>query len=478
MKRSKSSIATRFIELLCGLAVTASQAATNTSVVKMHVDPSAVTGRISPDFAGFGYETSAVAQSNYFSATNLVLLRLYDNLSPHGLIRIGGIISDHTQFIPDGVPVPKTQNEVTVINEANLKSLGDFARAAGWKVMWGLNLGTGSKDEAVREAVAVNAALGASLHSFQIGNEVEDLSRFGRDYTKYHTAYLEYKNAIRAVLPNAPFSGPDVVGNWKWLTNFADSEGADIQLITQHYYRGYAKNPGTTLARLLEPDAAFETRLAQLRQLSSDHQRGFRINEVNSFSGGGKPGVSDTFGSALWCLDYMFRLASFGCDGVNMETDVNQLGFISHYSPIMHDEAGHCTARPEYYGMLAFSLAGKGEMIGLTLDKTNPALSAYATKENGGPLWITAVNKDSSNGVLVKIDLPGGYGPVDVFRLAAPSLESKDHVTFAGTEVQPDGTWTPGPPEKCAVQDGTAELDLPCTSAVVLRLRLATGAGR
>jgi len=29
----------------------------------------------------------------------------------------------------------------------------------------------------------------------------------------------------------------------------------------------------------------------------------YRINEVNSFSGGGKEGISDTFGSALWCLD-------------------------------------------------------------------------------------------------------------------------------------------------------------------------------
>jgi hypothetical protein len=173
----------------------------------------------------------------------------------------------------------------------------------------------------------------------------------------------------------------------------------------------------------------------------------------------------------------MLRLASFGCEGVNMETDINQLGFISHYSPIVHDEAGHCNARPEYYGMLAFSLAAKGEMVGLTLDATNLAISAYATKESSGLLWITAVNKDFSNGVLMRIDLPEGYGRVDVFRLVAPSIESKDQVTLAEREVRADGAWNPGPPERCAVQDGIAVLELPCASAAVLRVQRVKSAG-
>jgi hypothetical protein len=46
---------------------------------------------------------------------------------------------------------------------------------------------------------------------------------------------------------------------------------------------------------------------------------------VNSFYAGGKPGVSDTFASALWCLDYVSPAASFGSEGVNLETDVNQI---------------------------------------------------------------------------------------------------------------------------------------------------------
>lgn len=439
--------------------------------VSIQIEPNTSLGRVSTNFIGFGYETSAVAQSNFFSSANLAMVRLYKNLSPHGLIRIGGIISDHTRYIPDGASAARTQNEVTVINRKNLVDLGDFARVTGWKVMWGLNLGTGSKAEAVQEALAVKAALGGSLQSFQIGNEVEALRRFDKSYPAYHTAYREYKSAIRAVVPDAPFSGPDCIGDLNWLMNFVATEARDMQLLTQHYYRGGAKDAGSTLAKLLETDRPWNERLDKLRQICRDNGLAYRINEVNSFYGGGKPGVSDTFGSALWCLDYMFNLAAHGCDGVNMETDINQLGFISHYSPIVHDASGHCSARPEYYGMLAFALAGRGELLKLSLEKTNLNLSAYATRENEGVLWITVINKDPNRDALVKAVLPAGYGSVFAMRLRAPSPESKAQVTLAGAEVSADGTWAAGSVEEIVAQEGAAQVVAPHASALLLQLR-------
>ena len=84
--------------------------------VKIQVDAKAVANHISPDFIGLGYETSAVAQSNYFSADNASLIQLYRNLSPHGLIRIGGNVSDHTKFVSNGIPAVHTDTEVSIIN--------------------------------------------------------------------------------------------------------------------------------------------------------------------------------------------------------------------------------------------------------------------------------------------------------------------------------------------------------------------------
>ncbi len=435
--------------------------------VTIRVDPQTVMGRIAPDFIGFGYETSAVAQSNYFSANNPTLIRLYRNLSSQGLIRIGGIISDHTQYVPDGTPVTHTLSGVTVINRANLEALGDFARATGWRVMWGLNLGTGSKADAVAEAVAVRAALGDRLQSFEIGNEVEEL-RHG--YEAYHAAYLDYKAGIRAVLPDAPFSGPDSIGNWLYITNFAAAEARDLKLLTTHYYRGSAENTNATLTRLLQHDANWDRRLAGLRQVARGHVLAYRINEVNSFSSGGKPGVSDAFGSALWCLDYMFNLAAYGSAGINVETDINQLGFISHYSPIVHDAMGRCRTRPEYYGLLAFALAGHGDLLKLTLEQGSLNLSAYATRDSPGRLWITVINKERTQDASVEVVLPEGAATPAAFRLQAPSVESKDQVTFAGSEVSADGEWTAGVPEPVTVKDGSVRLSMPHASAMVLRL--------
>jgi hypothetical protein len=440
-------------------------------VVKVQVDPKTTISRISEDFIGLGYETSAAAQANYFSPKNDTLVRLYRNLSPHGLIRIGGIISDHTEYAPDGVAAARTQTEVTVINQSNLADLGNFARAAGWKVMWGLNLGTGSKQEAVREATAVNAALGSQLQSFQIGNEVEALQRFARSYDAYYAAFCDYRSGIREALPDAPFSGPDSIGNWVWVTNFVAKEARNIKLLTHHYYRGGAKDPRTTLERLLQHDEGWENRLEKLRDLCGASDIRFRINEVNSFSGGGKPGVSDTFGAALWCLDYMFLAATYGCAGVNMETDVNQLGFISHYSPIVHDSAGLCRARPEYYGMLAFAMAGKGDLLKATLEKADINLTAYATRDKDGFIWITMVNKDFTRDAAVEVALPERYSSAVSFRLEAPSMESKDQVTLAGAEVSSEGYWDPKPPEPVATADRAARCRLPHASAILLRLR-------
>jgi hypothetical protein len=438
--------------------------------IKVSVFPDTVVARISDDFTGLGYETSAVAQSNYFSAKDGSLVRLYKNLSSHGLIRIGGIISDHTQYIPDGTSAARTQTDLTIINQKNLADLGEFARATGWKIMWGLNLGTGSREEAVQEAIAVRDALGSSLQSFQIGNEVEALKRFAKSYEAYRAAFLDYKSGVRMALPDAPFSGPDSIGNLAWITNFAATESSDIKLLTQHYYRGGAKDSATTLEKLLKHDDAWDARLARLRGLSRECGIGFRINEVNSFSGGGKPGVSDTFGSALWCLDYMFILASHGCEGINLETDINQLGFISLYSPIVHDETGHCSVRPEYYGMLTFAMAGKGELLKLALEKTDINVSAYATRDRDGMLWITVLNKDFTRDVNVEIALPENYSKAAAYRLNAPSMESKDHVTLAGVEVSADGTWTSPTPEPLAAANQAVPISLSHASAVLIRL--------
>ncbi len=454
--------------LLAGPASKA-QPVNSTETLRLAIDPHSVGTAISDDFIGFGYETSAVAREGYFSPRNTRLVQLYRTLSPRGLVRIGGNVSDHTRFVADGLPQARSEKETTVINQAVLDDFGGFLRATGWRAMWGLNLGSGSKEDAVQEAVAVHRALGDRLHSFEIGNEVDLLPRF-RSYEEYHSAYADYRAVIRGALSDAPFSGPDVAGNTQWAIDFAATEFKDLSRLTHHFNRTGARRPEATLETLLAPDPAFKSKLLKLQRTCSETSTCFRINEVNSFYGGGKPGVSDTFASALWCLDFMFQVASYGGEGVNMETDINQMAWVSHYSPIFRDTAGKLIARPEYYGMLAFAMAGKGDLVKLTTSYTEVNVSAYAARSTGGPLWVTIVNKDLSHQVAIEIVLPGGCSKAVAYRLAAPSIESRDQVTLAGTQVLAEGTWSPGPAEKIPVNGEVASLRLPAASAVFVRL--------
>ena len=115
----------------------------------------------------------------------------------------------------------------------------------------------------------------------------------------------------------------------------ARDAGGEVQLLTTHDYRANQKQGSAE--ELLTPDPRLNDVLMRMRAVSQQSGIPWRMCETNSFSGGGLPGVSDTLVGALWTLDFMLLLAQNGCTGVNLETGVNQLGFLSSYSPIRSD---------------------------------------------------------------------------------------------------------------------------------------------
>jgi len=370
----------------------------------------------------------------------------------------------------NGTAVAATERGVTIVNHQNLLDLADFARATGWTVMWGLNASTDTVDHGVVEAQAVNDALGDRLQSFEIGNEVQAHAQFGGKFDNYYTYYKGYKAALRAAIPNARLSGPDSIGGTDWVSQYAAGEGSDAKLLTCHYYRGGQGDPATTIEKLLRTDDGLTRTLQKLRAISNQSGVPYRMNEFNSFSGGGRAGVSDTFASALWALDVSYQLASNGSSGVNFETDLNQLGFISRYSPIVHDPSGRCDVRPEYYGLLAYSITGRGDVVATRVDNDDINLTAYATKAPSGALWLTVINKDLTGDADVSVTVPAGYTKAATYRLAAPSAGSLDQVTLGGSEVDNNGNWKPKTFEKAAITDGSAAIRLPHASAILVQI--------
>jgi hypothetical protein len=411
----------------------ASAGAQTVRKVAVTVDAGKVLASIPPDYMGLGFEISSVAVPGLLAATNHAYVRLVRNLGRQGVIRIGGNTSDFSRYDANGAPV--SAPKATVVNDANLRELKGFVDAVDWKLIWGLNLGDDKLDNAVAEARAVAGIMGDHLLALEIGNEPDLFPRSGHrgpdyGYPAWFADYRRYKAAIRAVLPHVPFAGPDLAGGTDWMEQFArdtnTSEGHDIALLTAHHYITGQANPAATIDTMLANNTRYDPVLARFQAAAQGAGMPWRMCETASFSGGGKEGVSDTFAAALWALDYLFVLAEHGCAGVNMETGVNHLGWISHYTPISDDLKGNYGAAPEYYGLLAFARAGKGELIATACETGGINCTAYATRQNGR-VCITIINKDQVQDADITIKGVAATR-TEVMRLTGPSLTARDGV--------------------------------------------------
>jgi len=405
---------------------------------------------IPADFVGLGYEMSSVATKGLLSTSNHRYSELVRGLGAKGVLRVGGIVADYTRYMPHGTSVNEPKN--TVITRANLEEFAAFLKTIGWKAIWSVNFAQGTMQQAIDEARAVSEALGYNLLALELGNEVENYGKgqpFRANpyiYENYRKEFDEWHAAIVQAVPGARFAGPDTAQSLEWVERMAKDAAGKIQLLTTHYYRNGQRRGSAE--QLLTPDPRLDDALARMRAASKQSGIPWRMCEINSFSGGGLPGVSDSFIGSLWTLNTMLLLAQNGCSGVNMETGVNQLGFVSSYSPIQDDGKGVNSAGAPYYGMLAFvrAFAGCHQMLPLSSSNFAEGISAYVFGVQGKPRNVVIVNMSSADANISLADL--GIRQASVLRLTAQGVDSKTAISFGGVEVDAAGHWKPKAEER------------------------------
>jgi len=407
------------------------------------------------DFIGLSYETGQLYNPNFFSSGNRQLIELFRALSPAGLLRMGGHLSNITDWEGIGRNEPRQKegirhgiedywewplvdpsvqkNKRGILTRQALKNLRGFLDATNWRLLYGLNFASGSAARAADEADAVAALVGPHLAGFVIGNEVDGFaedpvfrsSSYGP--SAYMAEYEQWVKAIRARVPEARFAGPDTEGNVeKWVLPFAQRTKGDLLMLTSHYYgMGPASNPAMTAERLLQkqtPELDHQIELvAQARLLGGGVP--YRMDEGNSCFGGGRKGVSDAYASALWAADYLLRAAAAGFAGVNLHG-----GGQGVYTPIESSETALATPRPVYYGML-FARAFAGASVARCPLETAANLNAYCGNQKGRQL-LAFVNKGPE---AVRIELPAPFntGRLNRSNLTGPALDAKTGVQFA-----------------------------------------------
>jgi hypothetical protein len=427
--------------------------------------PGTKLGTIGAGFAGLSYEKDHL-NDGFFTPTNTDLIGLFKRLGT-SVLRIGGNSVDTTTWSATGAG-----DTTGVIAPPDVAALKGFIAATGWSVIYGVNMAADDPTAAAAEATNVEAELGTSLYGFEIGNECDLYSGNGDrptswTYADFDAQWKTFYSPMHSAASTAAFTGPASAGNvTNWTVPFAADEASVIVLLTQHYYRGNGMSPMSTLAELLLPDQNLITELGELATAATSNHiaRGYRLSEANSFYNGGASGISDAYGTALWVIDFLFTNARYGSSGVNFHGGGDGMG----YTPIADLDSVVVEARPDYYGMLLFTLAGQGPLVETDVATTTLNFTAYAVTPTGGETNVVLVNKDPTATVRATVDLGASATQAATTLLTGPSLGSTTGYTLGGVAVGKDGTWTPVATPSMPVTNMKLTVEVPPASALLV----------
>ncbi len=467
--------------------------------VRLTLRPDRLGNKISEDFTGLSYESAQLGNPNFFSGKNAELAGFMRRLGTSGVLRIGGNTSEYCYWTPNpekqanrpnpesmrtgdkANPIafgltagPDTGHKAPApvnITPVAIRNLREFLDLCGWKLIYGLNMGTGTPEDAAAEAAYVMDVAGPKLIAFQLCNEPDLFFRNGirkadYDFAQFAKEWQNFYQAIRVRVPNAPFAGPDTAYNDEWLVPFAKQFKQEAVFLSQHYYaEGPPTDPSMTIERLLRPNPKLAAEFDGMKRVMREFGLPFRLAETNSCYQGGKQGVSDTFGSALWGADLMYQLAESGGMGINFHG-----GGYGWYTPIAGTRENGFVARPIYYGMLLFAEAGAGQLVESKLEEAEqaPLLTAYGLRGSTGNLKVAVFNKNTALGVRLAIDAGQRTSRARSLRLIAPHVDDTTDTTFGGAPVGASGAWQATVEEPLAFENDAAIIELPAASAALL----------
>jgi hypothetical protein len=425
-------------------------------------------GAIPARFVGLSYEKLAMSYG-YFHASNHNLIALFRHLGD-GVLRLGGGFVDRLLW------TPSANGTHQQISPTNVKNLAGFLQATGWLCLYGINLATSTPALAADEVGFAVSTLGESLLGIEIGNEPDEYGVTGNYFAGNWTFqdFLDrwdaFRSAILQAAPHVPLTGPATGGGnhiSTWTLPFGQIvTPSELTLLTQHYYRQSGASPTSTASFLISPDNQLTTDLGILKAGAQQLGIPYRISECNSFFNGGAAGVSNSYASSLWVLDFLFDAAMGGATGVNMHGGGNAPG----YTPIADDSGAVIEARPEYYGLFLFALAGSGTLLETQVSAGSVDVTAYAVRTPSGGLNIILVNKDTLQNLTLTIQANQAIHTASMQIMTGPSLAAVSGVTIQGATMNKDGTFAPASPGTLTPAEGQTTCFLPALSAALISI--------
>jgi hypothetical protein len=236
----------------------------------------------------------------------------------------------------------------------------------------------------------------------------------------------------------------------------------------------YIGEPAREAATKLLSPATFAKEASILRGAAANAKVArapLMISEANSICSGGLTGVSNSFASALWAIDFSLTAAENGAQGVDFHGGLNSLGDCFVFSPLCQvGKRNEYAARPLYYGMLFTHLLGSGKLVPVTLSThpRNDDVTAFALKPAAGGGLRYLVENMTYLRADVTLSVARSTRSVRVLHLTAPGLTATSGVRIQGAAIGANGTLKPGAPTIIKCSSGKCQLPVTPYTAVLV----------
>ncbi|PVH92704.1 glycoside hydrolase family 79 protein [Periconia macrospinosa] len=381
-----------------------------------------------PDFAG------NLTSPNVFSRNLLESLKEYQGSMPH--IRVGGNTQDYAIFDPSLKIATKGEYSSVSNDYPTTLSIGpsffeSYQTWPGVKFSHGFNLAKNSTTAVQALVDSISVACKALSHEnflyWEMGNEpdlfktsaqgiVRPKSWTEADYVK---EWNDRISTVKSVLKSK--CGDEWVSDarFKWLAPSFAGTGNSLNAVkswnaglgrsgvigkfSSHNYIGGATQPGVTLAgtlmnhgRTLSSISAHNDEHESLKSAGMDFD--YILGEANSLYNQGKPGLSNSFGAALWGVDFNLMSAATNIKQVYMHQGTDYR--YASWQPIATKKTSIGTKAP-FYGNVAVA-AALGDITKAPVRVANIPLShtteaAYAIYANSTLARIMVINMNAYN---------------------------------------------------------------------------------
>ncbi|KAJ7104505.1 glycoside hydrolase family 79 protein [Mycena belliarum] len=447
----------------------------NTSVTGLSIP-------IKGTFYGFSVEMSVITQlfGKNSSFLQVPLLNLFANIQERAgavHVRVGGNTQEYAYYVstlPDGHAISKekantnnpTETPAVVYTVDLFYLLSNISSLVNVKWYIGVPFNDTS-DFRLQIVEYGEAILGDNLLGVQVGNEPDLYAAHGHRNSSYNPQVYadEFGELIAALTADSkvPVSnnliGPSVSGTWTpemvWNTGFISEYTNNLAALSVEHYPtdncfptygiGTYHDPQIEFANFLNHTSGVSLCKPYLNSSAIAQAAGkpFLMFETNSASCGGFPGISDSFGGALWALDYGLQMAYSNFSGAMLHVGGQNVFYNPFTAPPTNVSRYYeWTVGAVYYSALisseVFGRTNTSQIVDILGNGANIYTPQYAVYENGALARVALFNyitdATGKSDYTATITVAGGTVPasVQVKYFLSDSVSTKNNITWAG----------------------------------------------